>query len=241
MSMPSCSALRCREAPDIRRWMYLTGGDEHLPDARTSPGRHGHLHRPRTTSGCFADRALPPAAQAVLERLRGRTYMTGAEATDLVPLTTDFRKRLAADRTTPAASSVHTIASDPLLVFSEAENGGGAFWWDPLNAVAATVRGIVRYAPRRIGIVQRGENEGRTFLDPRGPLVHHATGADGEAFHTTSSTCSTGACPPAQADARLRCPRRSCKAAPQSGGGEPGAHPKITRLGGRKARRRPSP
>ena len=125
------------------------------------------------------------AAQAVLEALPGRVYMTSNEAAASVPLTEAFRLRLADDQTTPAAASVYAMASHPLLVGAEAEHNGGAYWWDPLNAVAATTRGVVRYEPRRIAIVQSGEHEGRTFTDPDGQLVHYGTSADADRFHTT--------------------------------------------------------
>ena len=126
--------------------------------------------------------ADPPAAQAVLEQLHGRIFVTSQEASFFVPLTTAFRERLATEGTTPAATSVHTIVSHPLLVPSEAENDGGGYWWDPLAAVAATVRGVVRYESRRVRVVQSGANEGRTFVDQTGALVHYGMSADSEAF-----------------------------------------------------------
>jgi hypothetical protein len=65
-----------------------------------------------------------PAAQAVLDALPAHTSMTGHEATKFVPLTERFRQRLGADRTTPAAATVYTMASNPLLIGAEADNQG---------------------------------------------------------------------------------------------------------------------
>jgi purine nucleosidase len=124
-----------------------------------------------------------PAAQAVLDAVQGRVFMTGAGATQYVPLTEAFRQQLAADTTTAAADTVLTMISHPLLVAAEAENQGGAFWWDPLDAVAATKGGIVQYDPTRISIVQSGVYEGAAFVDPTGPLVHYGIYADRSRFH----------------------------------------------------------
>jgi hypothetical protein len=59
-----------------------------------------------------------------------------------------------------------------------ASDGNGAFWWDPLTAVASTVPGVVRYAPLRISI----DGNGTTVPDLSGPRVTFATGADQARF-----------------------------------------------------------
>jgi len=128
-----------------------------------------------------------PAAQTVLDTLSARIFMNGKEATKAVPLTEVFRQTLGADRTTPAAQCVYTMASNPLLVGAEADNQGPnsqgiAYWWDPLNAVAATLGGVVSHTPTRVSIIQSGENEGRLIVDPNGPLVHYGTSARTDAF-----------------------------------------------------------
>jgi inosine-uridine nucleoside N-ribohydrolase len=131
-----------------------------------------------------------PAAQTVLDTLSSRIFMTGHEATKFVPLTETFRQRLAADRTTPAADTVYPMASNPLLVGAEADNQGPnsqgiAHWWDVLDAVTATFGGIVSHEPTRVGVIQNGENEGRLFINPDGPLVHYGTSARTDRFHQT--------------------------------------------------------
>jgi len=125
-----------------------------------------------------------PAVQAVLRALPGRVFMSGRNATNHVPLTPAFRERLAADRTTPAAGVVYSIASDPLIVGGE--QGGTlseTYWWDPLAAVAATVRGVETFKPMHITVVQGGADEGRTVVDPRGTLVHFGVSASADRFH----------------------------------------------------------
>jgi purine nucleosidase len=128
-----------------------------------------------------------PAAQTVLDTLSARVFMNGKEATKAVPLTEAFRQTLGMDRTTPAAECVYTMASNPLLVGAEADNQGPnsqgiAYWWDPLNAVAATLGGIVSHTPIRVSVIQSGENEGRLITDPNGPLVHYGSSVRTDAF-----------------------------------------------------------
>lgn len=117
-----------------------------------------------------------PAAQTVFRALGGRVFMTGLDATDHVPLSADFRLRLGADLTTPAANIVYSMASDPLFVGQEGL--GTLYWWDALNAVASTTDGVVSYRSLPIDVVQNGPSTGRTVVSPGGALVHVGLGAD---------------------------------------------------------------
>lgn len=131
----------------------------------------------------FISGSMRQTVQAVLRALPGRVFMSARNAADHVPLTAAFRERLAIDRTTPA-DIVYSIASDPLIV--EGEQGGtlsGTFWWDPLAAVAATVRGGETFKPMHVTVVQSGTDEGRTVVDPRGTLVHFGVSASADRFH----------------------------------------------------------
>jgi inosine-uridine nucleoside N-ribohydrolase len=121
--------------------------------------------------------ADPPAARAVFRALSGRVFMTGLDATDHVPLSADFRLRLAADLTTPAANVVYSMASDPLFVGQEGL--GTLYWWDALNAVASTTGGAVSYRLLPIDVVQSGPSSGRTVVSLRSAqLVHVGLDAD---------------------------------------------------------------
>jgi purine nucleosidase len=114
--------------------------------------------------------ANAPAAQTVFRTLWGRVFMTGLDATDHVPLSADFRLRLAADLTTPAANIVYSMASDPLFIGQEGL--GELYWWDALNAVASITGGVVSYRLLPISVVQSGPSTGRTVVYPFGALVH---------------------------------------------------------------------
>ena len=143
----------------------------------------GCLSCPPATSDLDTDFNIwvdAPAAAAVLHALPARIFMTSGEATDHVPLTSAFRERLAVDRSTPAAETVSAMASHPILVGGEDQ--GLAFWWDPLDAVAATFGGIASYRPQRIDVDQ---TQGRVVVDDDGPLVHYGTSARTDRFEQT--------------------------------------------------------
>lgn len=114
--------------------------------------------------------ANAPAAQTVFRTLWGRVFMTALDSTDHVPLSADFRLRLAADLTTPAANVVYSMASDPLFIGQEGL--GELYWWDALNAVASTTGGVVSYRLLPIDVVQNGPSTGRTVVSPFGAHVH---------------------------------------------------------------------
>jgi purine nucleosidase len=120
--------------------------------------------------------ADPSAAHEVVAALSGKITMTGPNATQHVPITTAFRNRLSADQHTTAAGIVLALATNPLIV--GASDGNGAFWWDPLSAVALTVPGVVSYAPLRVSI----DANGTTVPDSHGSRVSFATGADQARF-----------------------------------------------------------
>jgi purine nucleosidase len=158
-------------AEALRRYPFIAAGIDHVyvqgGDTTGSPGPDFNF---------WAD---PSAAQAVLAALPGKLTLTGANATRHVLMTSAFRNRLAADARTPAARIVSAIASNPIII--GASDGNGAFWWDPLDAVGATVPGVVTYAPLRISI----GDDGSTIVDPRGTRISFATDADQARFEDT--------------------------------------------------------
>ena len=143
----------------------------------------GCLSCPPATSDLDTDFNIwvdAPAAATVLSALPARIFMTSGEATDHVPLNAAFRERLADDLGTPAAESVYAMASHPLLLGIETQ--GGAFWWDVLDAMAATFGGIASYTPQRIAV---DLDEGRVVADDEGPLVHYGVSARTDRFEQT--------------------------------------------------------
>jgi hypothetical protein len=83
---------------------------------------------------------------------------------------------------TVARGQDHEVVTNPPALSGQVT--GTALSWLERNIVglatvaltaARTVRGVVTHTPDRIGFVQRGQNEGRTFLDLAGPPSTLAT------------------------------------------------------------------
>jgi purine nucleosidase len=124
--------------------------------------------------------ADPSAAQEVFTALSGKIFLTALNATDHVPITFDYYDRIGADRQTPATETVHGILSDPDVQGFMRQ--GLMYWWDPLDAAATIVDGVVTYEPTRLSVVQGGLEAGRTVVDPRGARVRLGVSADARLF-----------------------------------------------------------
>jgi inosine-uridine nucleoside N-ribohydrolase len=127
-----------------------------------------------------------PAVQSIVQALPGRVWFDGEYATSLVPLDRPFRERLAADRSTPAANVVYSMASDPLLMSAEAEQfnpQGTAYWWDPLATVAATTWSVVSFIGTNANVVTSGPQAGRLAITSGGTAIQFADWARADRFH----------------------------------------------------------
>lgn len=124
--------------------------------------------------------ADPAAAQQVFDALSGKIRLTALNATDHVPITFDFLRRIEADNTTVASDIVVQILRDPDVQGFMRQ--GLMFWWDPLDAAATIVDDLVRYEPTRLRVVQDGLEMGRTVVDPRGARVELGVDADAARF-----------------------------------------------------------
>jgi inosine-uridine nucleoside N-ribohydrolase len=102
------------------------------------------------------------------------------DATNFVPLTEAFDDRLAAHPRTGAAAFVAAMIADPGV--ADAVPDGFLFWWDPLAAIAATTRDVVRYEIDRISVVQSGPSMGALVLDGTGAAMRVGIAADARKF-----------------------------------------------------------
>jgi len=129
--------------------------------------------------------ADPPAARDVFAGVRpGRVFLTPLDATQYVPITEAYAARLQNDQTTAEAQTVNAIIHQPITTFGISL--GLFFWWDPLNAVAATRNDdVTSFHPVRISVVQSGTSSGRTVVDNGGTLVQAATSASQQNFENT--------------------------------------------------------
>jgi inosine-uridine nucleoside N-ribohydrolase len=103
------------------------------------------------------------------------------DATNSVPLTMDFFKRLEKDRTTSVAEFVYRV----LAAQEENVRSGYYYFWDPLAAAIATEDELGVFQEKRLVVVQEeGPESGRTMESQDGSLIRVAVGADRERFET---------------------------------------------------------
>ncbi|WP_163998822.1 nucleoside hydrolase [Pyxidicoccus caerfyrddinensis] len=144
-------------APSVSH-VFVQGGALHVPG-----GLCCGLETTFDQTQTFNPWADPAAAQATLDHfLLTDIVMVGADATNHVPIRTDFIARLDAEATTPEAEFVRDVANHPVIT-SAVTSGLPVFWWDPLATVAATTLDIVDYELVRIAIIQSGPSSGRTL------------------------------------------------------------------------------
>ena len=121
----------------------------------------------------YADAA---AASRVLRSGIPMTFVP-LDASNDVPITTSFQGMVQAHPRTPALRLIGTILRDPFYTQVP------GYFWDPLAAVAATGRPVVRLQDARlvIGTVP-GPDMGVTRIDPAGSPVRLAVSANAPAF-----------------------------------------------------------
>lgn len=101
------------------------------------------------------------------------------DATNLVPLSMDFYKRLEKDRTTSVAEFVYRV----LAAQEENVRSGQYYFWDPLAAALVTEEGLGTFQEMSLVVVEEeGAQSGRTLKSENGTLIRVALSADRERF-----------------------------------------------------------
>ncbi len=119
----------------------------------------------------------PQAAAGVLSS-GAPIALVPLDATNAVPLTEGFYRRLEGDRTTSVAEFVYRT----LGVMEERIRSGSYYFWDPLAAAIATERGLGSFQEMPLVVLEDGVECGRTVQDAGGPLIRVAVTADRERF-----------------------------------------------------------
>jgi pyrimidine-specific ribonucleoside hydrolase len=120
----------------------------------------------------------PQAAAQVLSSGAPITLVP-LDATNAVPLTVDFLRRLEGDRTTSVAEFVYRV----LQAQEGRVRSGSYYFWDPLAAAIATERGLGTFREMPVVVhLGEGAESGRTLQGEGGPLVRVAVTADQERF-----------------------------------------------------------
>ena len=101
------------------------------------------------------------------------------DATNYVPLTIEFYRRLESDRTTSVAEFVYRV----LAAQEENVRSGRYYFWDPLAAAIATEEGLGTFQEMSLVVVEaEGAESGRTLESERGFSIQVAMTADRERF-----------------------------------------------------------
>lgn len=120
----------------------------------------------------------PIAANIVLQSGAPITLVS-LDATNRVPVTAKFYKRLAGDHTTPEA----TFAFDVLTRQKEFIDSGGYDFWDPLAAAILTDESLATFQNQGLCVVEaEGPESGNTEVGEGGPQVRVALSADAGRF-----------------------------------------------------------
>lgn len=117
---------------------------------------------------------LDPTAADIVLRSSVRVDLVPLDATNALPVTPAFARRLAREGATPAAELAARLLEGQL-----GADAGELYHWDPLAAALAVDAGLAPWAERRIAVVTAdGPESGRTALDDAGAEVRVA-GAPG--------------------------------------------------------------
>ena len=99
------------------------------------------------------------------------------DATNYVPVTMEFYRRLEKDRTTSVAEFVYRV----LAAQEEYIRSESYYFWDPLAAAIATEEGVATFQEMSLVVVEEeGPESGRTLESERGFIIRVAMTADRE-------------------------------------------------------------
>jgi inosine-uridine nucleoside N-ribohydrolase len=158
---------------DNLEMIYIMGGAVNVPGNLQVPGMD--IDNRVAEWNIYVD---PHAAAVVLDSGAPVTLVP-LDATNDVPLTMDFYRRLGADRTTPEADFVYQV----LTQMQDFINSGGYYFWDPLAASIATDETLATVEPQTLTVIeQEGPESGRTRPSEEGSTVLVCTGAEAAAF-----------------------------------------------------------
>lgn len=136
----------------------------------------------------------PLAAAQVVESGVPMTFIP-LDASNHVPVTMPFYRRLEDDKTTPVAEFVYQALSTQKRFIQS----GFYFFWDPLAAVVATDESLVNIQGRPVSvIIEEGTEFGRISTAGSGQRVRVAVSADSQQFEQTFLNVLNGRDPAAE-------------------------------------------
>lgn len=155
--------------------VYLLGG------AVDVPGNVGSSHAGIDNSVADWNIYVDPHAAAIVLQSGVPVTLIPVDATNHVPVTTDFVKRLKDEHNTPEARFVFDVLAN--TQYSEFIQRGGYYFWDPLAAALLTDPSLAVFETRNLTVIEDESNQsGRTLASADGASVRVAVDAEAKGF-----------------------------------------------------------
>jgi inosine-uridine nucleoside N-ribohydrolase len=124
---------------------------------------------------------VDPYAAAVVLGSGAPVTLVPLDATNHVPLTMDFYKRLEDDRSNAVAEFVYLV----LKAQKESILSGQYYFWDPLAATIATEDELGTYQQMSLVVIEgNGKESGQTLESVNGSIIQVTVSADRQQFET---------------------------------------------------------
>lgn len=157
---------------DNLQMITIMGGAVHVPG---NVGPSSDIENDVAEWNIYVD----PHAAAVVFRSGAPITLVPLDATNYVPLTMDFYKRLKKDRTTPVAEFAYRV----LTQNEDVVHSGWYYFWDQVTAAIATDESLATFQELTLTVVEEeGPESGRTLASDAGHSVRVAMTADQARF-----------------------------------------------------------
>jgi pyrimidine-specific ribonucleoside hydrolase len=167
-----------QSTPEIKEnidMLYIMGG------AVDVPGNVGVSHAGIDNSVADWNIYVDPRAAAIVLQSGAPITLVPLDASNHVPVTTDFIERLKDDRNTPEARFVYDVLSQ--TQYSDFVQSGGYYFWDPLAAAILTDNSLAVFETRNLTIIEEESNQsGRTQASQSGAPIRVAVDVEAERF-----------------------------------------------------------
>ena len=155
--------------------VYIMGG------AVDVPGNVGFSHAGIDNSVADWNIYVDPRAAAIVLQSGAPVTLIPLDATDHVPVTTDFVERLKDDRQTPETMFIYDVLSK--TQYSNFVQIGGYYFWDPSAAAILTDNSLSDFETWAISVIEEeGDQSGWTQASESGTPVRMAVDVDTERF-----------------------------------------------------------
>lgn len=167
-----------QSAPEIAanvEMVYVMGGAVDVPG--NVGASHAGIDNPWADWNIYVD----PRAAAVVLQSGVPVTLVPLDATNHVPVTTEFLDRLEGDHDTPEAGFAFDVLSQ--TEYRDFIRFGGYYLWDAIAAAILTDNSLAAFETRNLTVIEEeGEQSGRTLASENGRPVRVAVDVDAERF-----------------------------------------------------------